>query len=67
MVKIRCVCCHNVAEVSGTHEFKALENCRNRTYIEVSATGVVRIAGKRNDLIRIWDEAQKKYVPLVES
>lgn len=66
MIKIQCLCCYGVAKVSDKYEFQALPKCRNGTYVEMSAKAVPRISGRRLDLIRIWDEQKKAYVPLIE-
>jgi len=64
-MKILCVCCHRTAEVTGRHEFKALPNCKNGTLIERGGGESIQVRARNYELIRMWDEEQRKFVPLV--
>lgn len=65
MTKIRCGCCHGVAQVDGKHEFQAMKGCRNGTFIETAGAGNPRIGGRNQALIKLWDEEKKSYEPLM--
>lgn len=64
-MKIRCVCCHGTAEVTGTHQFRKLPGCRNETILERGGGQSANVRAKRFDLIRFWDETEQKFVPLL--
>lgn len=65
MTKVLCKCCHRTAKVTGSHEFEMIDKCRNGTFIETGRAANPRIGGRNMNLIHIWDDGARKFVPLL--